>query len=85
MPIMYCYFSTKKKSISKLLFKSKELPQKNSKTITIDDVEDENSKSNECISSVDGKSTSKLSNNLKNSPSTHISISNKCTLSLGNN
>ena len=65
MPIMYCYFSIKKKSISKLLFKSKELPQKNSKTITIDDVEDENSKSNECISSVDGKSTSKLSNNLK--------------------
>ena len=72
------------KSSSKI-FESKELPQKNSKIITIDDVGDKNSKSNECISSVDGKSTSKLSNNLKNSRSTHISISNKCTLSLGNN
>ena len=82
---MYCYFLTPQTSNNKSLFKSKELPQKNSKTITIDDVEDENSKSNECTSSVDGKSTSNLSNDLKNSSSTHKSNSNECTLSLGNN
>ena len=65
MLIMYCYFSTPQTSNNKSLFKSKELPQKNSNIITIDDVEDENLKSNECISSVDGKSTSKFSNNIK--------------------
>ena len=61
--IMLCF--TQKKSNNKFLFKSNELPQKNSKTITIDNVEDEKSKSNECTSSVDDKSTSKVSNNLK--------------------
>ena len=74
-----------KKINNKLLFKSNELPQKIYKTITIDNVEDEKSKSNECTSSVDDKSTSKNSNNLKNSSSTHKSKSNECSSSLGNN
>ena len=85
MLIVYCSFSTQKKSNNKSLFESKELPQKNSKTITIEDVEDENSKSNECTSSVDGNSTLKFSNNSKKSSSPHKSNSNECTLSLGNN
>ena len=55
------------KNYNKLLFKSNELPQKNSKTITIDDVEDEKSKLNKCNSSVDDKSNSKVSKNFKNS------------------
>ena len=72
------------KSSSKV-FKSKELPQKISKTITIDDVGVENSKPNEYTLSVDGKSHSKLSYNLKTSSSTHKSKSNERTLSLGKN
>ena len=72
------------KSSSKV-FKSKELPQKISKTITIDDIGVENSKPNEYTLSVDGKSHSKLSYNLKTSSSTHKSKSNERTLSLGKN
>ena len=66
------------KNYNKLLFKSNELPQKNSKTITIDDVEDEKSKLNECNSSVDDKSTSKVSKNLK----TLIKLTNQNKLNI---
>ena len=72
---MLCF--TQKK-YNKLLFKSNELPPKNSKTITIDDVEDEKSKLNECNSSVDDKSTSKVSRNLK----TLIKLTNQNKLNI---
>ena len=73
-----CHVSIECDKPSSKVLESKELP-------TNDDVGVENSKPNKCTLSVDGKSHSKLSNNVKNSSLTHKSKSNERTLSLSKN